>query len=78
MSAPVSLVRRRMGKFRRLRRGYYSFLLITGGYLLSFFLPLIANNVPLAVKYRGEYFFPLLTYHAAPEFGQNEIGRAHV
>ena len=74
MSAPVSLVRRRMGKFRRLRRGYYSFLLITVGYLLSFFLPLIANNVPLAVKYRGEYFFPLLTYHAAPEFGQNAFG----
>jgi microcin C transport system permease protein len=71
---PTSLFRRRLRKFRRLRRGYYSFLLITTAYALSFFLPLLANSVPLVVKYRGDYFFPLWTYHAAPEFGQNAFG----
>src|SRR6185503_12187140 len=43
----LSLFRRRVRKFRRLRRGYYSFLFITTGYALSFFLPLLANNIPL-------------------------------
>ena len=71
---PTSLFRRRLRKFRRLRRGYYSFLLITTAYALSFFLPLLANSVPLVVKYRGDYFFPLWTYHAAQEFGQNAFG----
>ena len=37
-----SLFRKRLRKFRRLRRGYYSFLLIVGAYALSFFLPLLS------------------------------------
>ncbi len=32
-------------KFRRLKRGYYSFLIITVAYVVSFFLPLLANNI---------------------------------
>ena len=39
--------RKRIRKFRRLRRGYYAFLLITVAYGVSFFLPLIANNVAI-------------------------------
>jgi microcin C transport system permease protein len=69
-----TLFRKRLRKFRRLRRGYYSFLLITGAYALSFFLPLLTNNVPLVVKYNGEYFFPLAKYHSAVVFGQNAFG----
>jgi microcin C transport system permease protein len=71
---PRSLFRRRLRKFRRLRRGYGSFLLITIAYAVSFLLPLLANNIPLAVRYRGQYFFPLVTFHAATEFGQNAFG----
>ena len=67
---------RRLRKFRRLRRGYYSFLLITLCYALSFFLPVLANNVALVVKYQGQYIFPLAGYHAATEFGQTAIGEA--
>jgi microcin C transport system permease protein len=71
---PESILARRLRKFRRLKRGYYSFLLIAIAYATSFFMPVLANNMPLAVKYRGEYLFPLATYHAAAEFGVNAIG----
>ena len=71
---PESLLTKRLRKFRRLKRGYYSFLAITIAYAVSFFLPLIANNVALAVHYNGQYFFPLVRYHSASEFGQAAFG----
>ena len=74
MSQPESIFRKRLRKFRRLKRGYYSFLLITGAYLLSFALPLIANNKALVVHYNGGYYFPIARYHAATEFGVSAIG----
>jgi microcin C transport system permease protein len=74
MSQSESILRKRLRKFRRLKRGYYAFLLIGGAYVLSFFLPLIANSKALVVKYNGDYFFPVARYHAAGEFGLTTIG----
>ena len=71
---PESLVRKRIRKFRRLKRGYFSFLLVTIAYALSFFLPLIANNIALLVRYNGSYYVPLVHYRGAAEFGQNAFG----
>ena len=71
---PESLVRKRIRKFRRLRRGYYSFLAITIAYAVSFFLPVIANNIALVVHYQGDYYFPMFRYHRASEFGQTAFG----
>ena len=69
-----SLFRKRVRKFKRLKRGYYSFLLVTTAYVLSFFLPFIMTSVPLAVKYQGRYFFPMLHFHSASEFGTTAFG----
>jgi len=71
---PESLFTKRLRKFRRLKRGYYSFLAVTIGYAVSFFMPLLANNIALVVKHDGQYYFPLLKYHAAAELGQNAFG----
>jgi microcin C transport system permease protein len=71
---PESLFRKRLRKFRRLKRGYYSFLAITIAYAVSFFLPFIANNIALVVHYNGAYYFPLVRYHRAGEFGQAAFG----
>ena len=76
MSQSESILTKRLKKFRRLKRGYYSFLLVMGAYLLSFALPLIANNKALVVHYNGSYFFPISSYHAATEFGVQAIGEA--
>jgi len=69
-----SLFQKRLRKFRRLKRGYYSFLIIIVAYALSFSLPLVMTSTPLAVKYHGAYFFPMLRFHAAAEFGSTEYG----
>ena len=74
MSRSESIFRKRLRKFRRLKRGYYSFLLVTGAYLISVALPLIANSKALVVHYNGSYYFPIASYHGAMEFGVQEIG----
>ncbi len=70
----LSIFRKRWRKFRSLKRGYYSFLIIVAAYLISFVLPLLVNSKPLWVRYEGEYFFPMLRYHGPEEFGLETIG----
>ena len=69
-----SVFRRRARKFRRIKRGYWSFLVIVFAYLLSFLLPILANNVALVVRYEGEYYFPILQFYPAGTFVQAVIG----
>ena len=69
-----SLLRKRLRKFKRLKRGYYSFLLILGLYVFSFFLPFVMTNQPLAVRYNGHYYFPMLRFHGANEFRSAAFG----
>ena len=71
---PESIFRRRLRKFRRLKRGYFSCVAIVGAYAISFFLPVIANNVALVVKYNGSDYFPLVHYRGAAELGQTAFG----
>ena len=71
---PESILRKRWRKFRSLKRGYYSFLLILSAYLVSFVLPVLINNKPLVLSYEGEYYFPLIRYHDSQEFGLDSFG----
>lgn len=71
----VSLLKLRLRKFRRLKRGYYSFLLLFGAYLLSFFLPFIMGYRPIALKYDGHYYFPAFASYTYDTFG---VGRSKV
>ena len=70
----VSILRKRWRKFRALKRGYYSFLLVVAAYLISFVLPVLINNRPLLLQFDGAYYFPLVNYHDASEFGQGAFG----
>jgi microcin C transport system permease protein len=72
--ASESLFRKRLRKFKRIKRGYYSFVVVLATYAVSFLLPVLANNVALVVKYDGRYFFPLAAYHPASDFHQNTFG----
>jgi microcin C transport system permease protein len=74
VSASESILRRRLRKFRRIKRGYWSFLLLACIYVVSFFLPYLANNTALAVRYEGEYYFPMVRFYEASAFGQNLVG----
>jgi ABC-type microcin C transport system permease subunit YejE len=66
----VSVFRKRLKKFRSLKRGYYSFLILAISYVLSFFLPLMMNSKALVVKYDGKYYYPIATYYQGKTFKQ--------
>lgn len=73
----TSIFKKRWKKFKTLKRGYYSFLLITGLFILSFILPIFAGRDALMVKYNGDYYFPLFKFHLASDFGQDIQGEAN-
>jgi len=70
----VTIFRKRVRKFRTMKRGWYSFLLLTVLYGLSFFLPFMVNNKALYVRYEGRSYFPVFKFHEAKEFGGTEFG----
>jgi len=53
---------RKLQRFRSLRRGYWSFILLIGSFIFSLGAELLVNKRALLVCYQGEYFFP--TYGA--------------
>ena len=59
----------RLRRFRRLKRGYYSFVLLGGAYALSFFLPLLMSNRALIVRYQGKTYFPAFRTYMHETFG---------
>jgi microcin C transport system permease protein len=75
----VSIFRKRLKKFKTLKRGYYSFLLILGFYLLSFILPGFVNYKALIVKYNGDFYSPVFKsgIYEAKIFGQARDGETN-
>jgi microcin C transport system permease protein len=73
---PQSVFQRRLRRFRQLKRGYYSFLILAGLYLLSFFNPLLINNRALVVRHQGKLYFPVVHFYEGKVFGQRVLGEA--
>ncbi|NUM33625.1 MAG: ABC transporter permease subunit [Candidatus Brocadiae bacterium] len=86
--SPVTL--KRIKRFKSIKRGYYSFLLITTLLVLSFFLELLINNKALAIYYNGKIAFPAVmewlnrlsfveisSFNKASDFGQMGTGDVH-
>ena len=72
-----SILNKRWKKFKGLKRGYYSLIILLSLYILSFFLPLLINNRALIVKYNNEYYFPVMAgYIAGKTFSQDVPGEA--
>jgi len=60
-SVSRSIGQRRWQKFKTIKRGYYSLVILTTMYILSFLLPILVNDKALIVRYNGEYHFPAFT-----------------
>ncbi|NQW29415.1 MAG: ABC transporter permease subunit [Ignavibacteria bacterium] len=76
IAAPLSVNQRRWRKFKTLKRGYYSFIILVVAYALSFLLPILVNNKALVVNYKGETYFPAFadlfgipSFHSGEQFG---------
>jgi microcin C transport system permease protein len=72
-----SIFRRRLRKFRRIRRGYWSFLFIVAAYVVSFALPWLMSSTALLVRYEGDFYFPSFAYYPASTFGQDAFGETN-
>ncbi len=51
---------KRIRRFKTIKRGYYSFIIITTLFVLSLFLELYVNDKPLAIRYDEKIAFPAL------------------
>lgn len=73
------LTKKRFQRFRRIKRGYYAFVLLVTLFVLSLFSELIANSRALFVWYEGKPYFPTYQFIPMSEFGQqDEYGFADV
>lgn len=62
--------RKKLIRFKQIKRGYYSFLILAGFLVLSLFGESLINNRALIVSYEGELFFPTYSaFHPGTDFG---------
>lgn len=62
--------RKKLRRFRQVKRGYYSFLILAGFVVLLAVGELLINSRALIVSYEGEIYFPTYTaFHAGTDFG---------
>ncbi|OIR14883.1 inner membrane ABC transporter permease protein YejE [mine drainage metagenome] len=64
------LTRRKLQRFRSIKRGYYSFLVLGALLLAAAFGELLVNSRALIVHYQGHTYFPTYTaFHPGTDFG---------
>ena len=64
------ITRRRLERFRRIKRGWYSLVILLIAMLLSVFASYLAESRALMVWYQGRPYFPTFTYYPMSAFAQ--------
>jgi microcin C transport system permease protein len=62
--------RRRLHRFRSIRRGYWAFLILMAAMVLAIFAPYLAESRALAVWHQGRLVLPTFEYRPMSSFGQ--------
>ena len=62
------ITRKRLARFKELKRSYYSFWLLVGLYMFGMLADVLFNEKPLYVRYEGKSYFPILFYYPDNEF----------
>jgi microcin C transport system permease protein len=65
----TALQRRRLANFKANRRAFWSLWIFLALFLVTLFAEFVANDRPLLVKYRGEFFMPVLNFYSEADFG---------
>ena len=63
------LNQRRWRNFKRNRRAYWSLMIFSVIFVVTLFAEFVANDKPILVKYRGEYFTPIFNFYPETRFG---------
>jgi microcin C transport system permease protein len=53
----------------RIKRAWYSLLILGGAFALSLCSEFIANDKPLVMVYKGKWYFPVIAFYPAETFG---------
>ncbi len=56
-------------KFRKNKRGYYSFLLFISIFCLTLFAEIVANDKPIMLRFQGHFYFPIFSEIPETKFG---------
>ena len=71
------ITRKRLQRFRQMRRAWWSLWLLLALYAVSLVSELIAGDTPLYVRFNGRAYFPLLRFHPDDTFtGSGRFTRA--
>ena len=63
------LNQRRLQIFRAHRRGWWSLWIFVALFLVTLFAEFVANDRPLAIRFQGHWFFPVLQDYSEDTFG---------
>ncbi|MDA0335016.1 MAG: ABC transporter permease subunit [bacterium] len=66
------ITRKRLQRFRRIRRGFYSFAILLTLTVVSLFSNFLANRRAIVVSYEGTLYFPTFQYHDMATFAQQD------
>jgi microcin C transport system permease protein len=64
-----ALNQRRWALFKANRRGFWSFWIFFGLFVLSLLAPILCNDQPMLVSYKGELLFPTFKEYPESKFG---------
>ncbi|MCH9674899.1 MAG: ABC transporter permease [Gammaproteobacteria bacterium] len=68
------LNQRRLNTFRANKRGYYSAWIFLAVFILTLFAELIANDKPLLIKFKGEWFAPAVLSIIGKSYAETDFG----
>ncbi len=69
------LNQRRWRNFTRNRRAYWSLIVFAVLFGISLFAEFLANDRPILLKHRGEYYMPIFTFYPETTFGGDFAGK---
>ncbi|RMD80185.1 MAG: ABC transporter permease subunit [Lentisphaerae bacterium] len=67
------LIWSRLRRFRKIRRAWWSLIILSTMFLLSLFAELIANRRPLILHFRGHTYFPVIRFYSSHTFLQDGL-----
>lgn len=71
MTLYSELTKQRWYQFKKLKRSYYSFLILSGAFVFSLFAEFWAGDKPIVMLYQDEIYFPIVFFYPDDEFGGN-------
>ena len=70
------LTKDRFLRFKKIKRAWYSFLVLSALFVLSLFAEILCNDRPYLMSYNGKLYFPMFQFYPEKEFGGKYLTEA--